>query len=286
MPPPGTPLPLSARVLRKLRKIAREAYVPARWIKWPGDLAGRDVCLFVTYNPRGRIAEHALVHARAWAAQGFAVILVVSLDRMAAFDPTQDLSFCAGVLARGNVGYDFGAWAATIRKLRYLRGANLLAIANDSIYGPFEGFAAMLARMRASSADVVGVTESHEIRWHLQSFILFFKGTALASPVFKDFWKKVRGGDRQKVIDTCELALAERMVDAGLAVEGLFRPPPGFILNPSLQRWRPLIEEGFPYLKGQLLRDESFAEELADWREVVRAKGFDPALIEAHLAAR
>jgi lipopolysaccharide biosynthesis protein len=119
--------------------------------------------------------------------------------------------------------------------------------ANDSLYGPFAGFAGLVARLRASAADVVGLTESLEIRRHFQSYLLAFKPRALRSAAFRAFWRGVRVGGRQEVIDRYELALVDRMEAAGLTAEALFPAGQGRN-NPTLTDWRALIVDGFPYI--------------------------------------
>jgi hypothetical protein len=260
------------------------ASVSSRWVRPPGSVAGVDLCLFVTFSPTGRVTEPALVQARTWAAQGFAVVLILVVDDLALFDPDQDLDFCRGLFVRANIGYDFGAWAAAMRDIPDLRQARSVAIANDSVYGPFDSFAAMLDRVRASPADIVGLTESHEIRPHFQSFVMFFKHEALRSRIFHRFWRGVRNGDRQWVIEHYELQMVSRFVNAGLSAEALFPSAPGEPANPTLSNWRALIRSGFPFIKVQLLRDNPLGADLDGWQDVVAERGFDPALIERHLA--
>jgi hypothetical protein len=56
--------------------------------------------------------------------------------------------------------------------------------------------------------------------------------------------------------------------------------------NPTLTGWRELIDEGFPFLKVQLMRDNPRGADLSDWESFVAARGYDPALIRDYLAAR
>lgn len=266
-------------------KFRNPASVPSCWVQPPGNVVGADLCLFVTFSPTGRVTEPALVQARTWAAQGFAVIAIVVVNDLNLFDTRQDLDFCRGLLVRTNIGYDFGAWAAAMRGIPDLHKARSVAIANDSVYGPFDNFVDMLGRVRASPADIVGLTESQEIRPHFQSFVIFFKHNAVRSRIFRRFWRSVRSGDRQWVIDRYELQLVSQFKKFGLTAEALFPTAAGEPGNPTLSNWRALIQSGFPFIKVQLLRDNPFGVDLDGWQEMVAAKGFDPALIERHLAA-
>jgi lipopolysaccharide biosynthesis protein len=240
------------------------------------------VCLFVTYAPDGKIPAHALFHARSWAEAGFKVNLTVILDQLENFTASEKLAFAAGVLLRANQGYDFGAWAATIAQLPDLRKASLLCIANDSVYGPFNNFSAMIDRISKTDADMIGLTESYEVTRHFQSYIMLFRQTALRHPSFVKFWRNVRTGGRSFVIENYELKLLFGMEKAGLRALALY-PTVEKGPNPTLMFWRELIAAGFPFLKVQLLRDNPLQLDLTGWDALVRERGFDPGLIRDHL---
>ena len=197
----------------------------------------------------------------------------------ATFSPSgasHDLDFASAVLVRENRGYDFGAWASALQQLPAVRSASLVALVNDSMYGPLDSFGQMLARARALDADVIGATESSEFGRHFQSFLLFFKTRALNSDAFWTFWRKVRAGGRMVAVYRYELNLLKVFERAGLRCAALF--PNRGRHNPTLTNWRELINDGFPYLKIALLRDNPFKVDVSGWQDVLKDHGFDPAL--------
>ncbi len=258
-----------------------------RWLQRPGDLRGRSVCVLMTWGPAPTLAEHTLILARGWAAAGFAVVLVVARDDPATFDTTQDLSFCEAVLLRANRGYDFGAWATAIRDLPELADAELLVIANDSVLGPLDGFAAMIDQARAHPAALVGAVRSVEQRPHLQSFLLFFKPAALRHPAFARFWRSVRDGDRDWAIRRYELRLERHFARAGVTTGALFPLTMNTVsaANPTLGDWRVLLADGFPFVKLQLLRDAPDGVDIRGWETALAEHGYDPAIARRYLAA-
>jgi hypothetical protein len=274
-----------ARSVRRFLNRFRADPVSAwhHWVREPVSLADAELCIFVCYARYNVVPAHALFHARAWAAAGFRVVLVLALDEPDVFCVGDDLSFAAGILLRQNAGYDFAAWATAIRVLAQLREARIVAIANDSVYGPFDGFPELIARARRSQADVIGLTESYELCRHFQSYALFFKHRALASVAFTRFWQSVRIGSRRHVIDNYELLLLTRMEEAGLACETLFSGPEDG-RNPTLTIWRELLEQGFPFIKVQLLRDNPAEVDLSEWRQAIENHDFQLRLIEDQLA--
>lgn len=257
--------------------------VPCRWLRRPTRIAGEKLCLLVIYAPDGMVSEHSLVQARAWKAQGFRVIVAAVCNALDSLAGGEQLSFCDGVMVRLNQGYDFGAWASAIVQLPELREAGLLAIANDSIYGPFAGFNRMLERVDACDADVIGAVESLQVRHHFQSFLIFFKGRALRSRTFWRFWRSVRTVEKRIVIYRYELKLRDRMAAGGLRCAALYPVTSDVGINPTIFQWRELIARGFPFLKVQLVRDNPLEEDIEDWPAILSGAGYDPRIVLDHL---
>jgi hypothetical protein len=250
--------------------------VRSRWVRTPPAYPNGEVCLFVSYAPGNVVPEYSRFHARAWADAGFSVILVLNTTSFDGDVRTDDLEFASGVLVRENLGYDFGAWATALEQTPGLETASLVALANDSIYGPLDTFKQMLKRVRVMDADVIGATESLELGRHFQSFLLFFKPRALNSDAFWRFWRSVRAGGRFIAVYRYEIGLVRALERAGLRCSALFRSSDR--RNPTLSRWRGLIEEGFPYIKVALLRDNPLNADLSGWQDVLKDHGYDPAL--------
>ncbi len=246
---------------------------------WTGPPSG-EMALFVTHAPDGRLKPHLRPHLDALRASGVHVILIVA-GGPSVVDPDA-AGPLAGLYARANAGFDFAAWAHLLKLLPELWDSPGLYLLNDSVIGPLgEGaYRAMMARVRASAADVVALTESREHRWHLQSYFLFLRPTALRHAQLQAFFNAVRIlDDKQAVIDDYEVALAGEVVAAGLKVEALFAK--GAEANPTLFAWRALLAEGFPFLKVSVVKGRHDTVDNTGWREVLQAAGLDPALGEA-----
>lgn len=275
------------RTLRFLARILelftpRNETVGSRWLRSAGLKSGDEVCVFVSYAPGSVVPKHSLFHARAWADAGFRVILALNTDSFARDPDMAALDFASAVLVRENRGYDFGAWASVITQLEGIKGASLVVIANDSMYGPLDTFPAMVHRARTMDADVIGATESVQVLHHFQSFLIFFKPRALNSPAFSKFWRSIRAGGRIIAVLRYELGLMRTMERAGLRCAALF--PSSDTRNPTLSRWRELVDEGLPYLKIALIRDNYYNVDLSGWEEVLESRGYDPALATRHVA--
>jgi hypothetical protein len=231
-----------------------------------GTLSG-EVCLFATHAAAPALKPHVVHHALSLAEAGFAVVLMVNADDEArtVAPGTALLDRLAGAYVRENAGFDFGAWGHGWALGGGLPGATRLLLVNDSIIGPLDGkkFAALLGRLRGSSADVVGLTENFVPHPHLQSFFLAFGPRALAAPMLRSVFDGMHAlPTKELVIDAYESALTRQLVAAGLTATALF--PPLYVdplsADDTLRRWRELLEAGFPFVKASLLRAGPQAE--------------------------
>ena len=264
----------------------RSFKTPKTWWRYPELSPDDEVCLFVAFVPDGRFSEHSLVHARAWATEGFKVILAAVTNDPGKFQLSgaDDLGFASGVMVRQNAGHDFGAWAAAfVELLPVLREAALVAMVNDSLYGPLDSFRAFLHRARGTDADVIGAVESVQFARHFQSYLIFFKPRALKSVAFSRFWRGVRDVDKGIVIRRYELRMLMRLDRAGLRSSALFPVMPGDPVNPSLFGWRTLLLRGFPFVKVTTIRADPGGESTEGWASVLRSGGYDPDIVRRHL---
>ena len=248
-------------------------------------IPGEEVALFVTHSATGRIKPHVAPYLEALARSGIKPLLIVVTDREVDIpQPLADIA--AGMMVRANAGYDFAAWAHAIHLHPEVFGAGTLYLVNDSLIGPVDAarFDDLLTRVRASDADMVGLTESQEYRWHVQTFFVALKPRLLSSWWLHGFFDEVRIlSDKDAVIRTYEVRFAGAVEQSGHSVEILF--PSDHAANPTLYDWRGLIERGFPFVKALLVRGHFDEVDLTGWRETLGRAGFDLDLIDRTVAA-
>lgn len=257
-----------------------------------------EVAILVTHAPAGRLKPHVRPFIDRFNCSGINVMLVVVADRPLELLP-EEIEAASGIVVRENVGYDFGAWAHALRIEPALYGAATLILTNDSIVptGDEEAFGAMVARIRQSRADVVGLTASHEYGWHISSYFIALKPKALGSWAFQHFMRDIRYlDDKDAIIRTYEVPFAARMRAGGLRVEALYTGR--YSSNPTLFSWKELVQQGFPFVKLLLLRQQfldsaDWPEPIkraltvlrTEWRPVLKAAGFDVDLVQAAINA-
>jgi cephalosporin hydroxylase len=246
---------------------------------------GSRVALMVAHAPNGQVKANVPVYVAALCRAGIRVVLVAASDQPLVIDP--DLTeMLVGGFVRDNKGYDFAAWAHLLKVAPELWRADALFLLNDSVIGPLsqERLDDLLRRIARNTADVVGATENFEFEWHLQSYFMAFKPRALASDTLRSFFEQVMNlPDKNAVIHTYEIPLTRTLMACGLTCAAAYRSRDD--VNQTLGHWRDLINDGFPFVKTEVLRQLNPRWDVAGWQETLAATGFDPSVAAATVAA-
>jgi hypothetical protein len=273
------------------RKRGLERHVVVKELALPP--AGR-ASILLTHSPAGRLKPHILPYMELLLDSGFAVLLVVEVDRpLELLD--NEIAAAQGIIVRDNSGSSFRAWAHALKLQPELFGASLLILTNDSVLptANIAAFRKMILRMRDCPADIVGLTASHEYGWHVQSYFMGLKPKALSSLGFQEFVEGIqRIDDKDDVIRTFEEPFTRTMQGAGLTIAALFSSP--FATKPTYFGWRELVEQGFPFIKLLFLCNEF--NDISDWPDVLtklrdtwpavlKNNSFDIELVRASILA-
>ena len=236
-----------------------------------GELAS-EVGLFVAFTDQPRLQPHVADHVAFLAAAGIALVLVINTDV-----PAERLEIeprlrarTRGIAVRANVGYDFGAWAHALAVLPPTPRWKRLFLVNDSMIGPLDAatFDRLLGRLRASSADVVGLTEAQLPARHLQSYFLVFNERALQGGCVTRLFARVRNWPAKlQVIDVHETRLTGLLEAEGLRTEALFPSLSGDALSSddTSLRWAELVEQGLPYVKARVVAAHASDPRVRAW---------------------
>jgi hypothetical protein len=187
---------------------------------WPaGEITlGPKVVLFMHFDSGGRVRQQLLDYITDFVENGRSVVLVSNSGNLKPEAMAALQQRCAAVIIRRNVGYDFGAWRDGIGHLRLPRAqTEELILANDSVFGPLTPLGDLLRRLNFAKADVWGLTESWQVRYHLQSFFLAFGATALRNEAFGKFWAQVRPVPvKSFIVRTYEIGVTQALMKGGL----------------------------------------------------------------------
>lgn len=185
---------------------------------------GPKVALFMHFDRNGVVRNQLLEYIQELKDNGRDVVFVSNSKRLKREANAALQELCAAVIVRRNIGYDFGAWRDAIDFLGLPRAdTEEVIFANDSVFGPLVPLGDTLRRLNYQKADIWGLTESWQLRYHLQSFFLAFGPAALRSEAFRKFWKSVRPVPvKSYVVHTYEVGVTQAMVKGGLRCAALW----------------------------------------------------------------
>jgi hypothetical protein len=208
---------------RGLGALRRRRQIVSVWPDEPPAFGPR-LALFMHYDRRGALRPQVLDYMRELASNGLTVVLVSNAGQLQPASLAAAQNICAAIIIRRNIGYDFGAWADALEHYGLPHaGTQEIIIANDSVFGPLLPLGDTLRRLDYAKADVFGLTESWQRRYHLQSFFLAFGPHALASPAFKKFWRGVRPVPlKSYVVHAYEVGISQAMLRGGLRCAALW----------------------------------------------------------------
>lgn len=164
------------------------------------------------------------------------------------------------ILRKPNYGYDFGSWSVALAKFPEIFEASEVLILNDSNSGPYGSMDDLLGLMASSPFDITGITDSLQIRYHIQSYMMHFKNGSLNSDALRSFWLEVRSQhEKMDVIQAYELGLTSKAQSNGFYVGAVF--PWNLVTdyweNPSIHGANRLLELGVPFVKREVIRSLS-----------------------------
>jgi hypothetical protein len=193
---------------------------------WPqGDIVlGAKVVLFMHFDRRGLVRPQLLHYMRELRDNGRDVVFVSNTRKMKKEALAALQEICAGIILRKNIGYDFGAWRDALDHLSLPRAnTEEIICANDSVFGPLSPLGDVLRRLDYTRADIWGLTESWQVRYHLQSFFLAFGPKAIRAEAFGKFWQSVRPVPQKAyIVKAYEIGVTQAMMKGGLQCAALW----------------------------------------------------------------
>lgn len=238
----------------------------------------RRLCLFAHYHQDGIVAPHVVYYLNALRQAGFTTVVLST----AALDDEGCATLRetgAEVILRENRGMDFGGWIEACRRLFPIH-AELLLLANDSVYGPLSDLSAFIDRLLAHDADFYGAVESQEIAPHLQSWFVLLRPKAYRSSAFITMMctPMPNMADKLVLVTRYEVGLTQSLVEAGLHYHAAFSMSDRrgvsrlFPYNPAHLLWQEVIETGVPFLKIELVRINPMrVNSIREWATIVNA---------------
>jgi lipopolysaccharide biosynthesis protein len=261
-------------------------------------------CVYAHYDKANIIQEYVYHALRTIQASGFSICFVSTseLIQPEAANRLRELALIS--IRRGNLGYDFGSYKSGIMHLSnrgLLKGPVL--ITNDSVYGPFTELGRTLKNSHRH--DLLGITDSIENAYHIQSYFILYSKRLVKSAAFKKFWALIcehteitdKNWKRKLILEN-EIGGSQFFLEQGFRIGAAFPytkilkqnvysyakyiesaiakprvvlPSLKTHLNATHSYWKTLIELGCPYIKRELLFRNPLLVDISDWAATISA---------------
>lgn len=204
-------------------------------------------------------------------ANNFAVIMVSACEDKDEIRLPTALRNRITIIRKPNYGYDFGSWSVAFNLYPELFDKPEVLTLNDSNAGPFAPISHILEMLRESPYDLTGVTDSLQLRYHLQSYMVHFKNNSLATKALRNFWLTVRNQDKKMaVVQAYELGLTSVAQSSDLYAGAIYpwNLVTDYWSNPSIAGAERLLNLGFPFVKREAIRNSS-NEEIIELKSII-----------------
>lgn len=230
------------------------------------------IVVLVHYSSSPTVGRSFRTLVREFAANGYLPVVVSSCPASGPLDWQGALVPEALVIRKPNVGYDFGSWAVGLSVIPAIGTTDHVILANDSMVGPFAGLRPLIEQFEATGADVWALTDTRQYFHHLQSYFLGFRSRVLSEAPLTAFWTNIRQEpSKWDIIRRNELGLSRLLHQEGYSTSVAFRADDVVAAgeNPVIKGWWKLLENGFPFVKREIITNPSVAPraELVD-REI------------------
>jgi GT2 family glycosyltransferase len=229
--------------------------------------------VFVHYEPNGCISANCLRYIRDLSDHSDVYFVSNSEQLSHSIETYPDLRrYCKEIIVRKNSGYDIGAWSHVI-KLEYekLSIYKSVLLCNDSVVYGFSDIEPFFNKALETGFDFLGMTASKMPAWHVQSFFVFYKQTLFKSLLFKEHWTNIRlMPSKYDIIMNYEVSWSQLLIKSGYE-GGVFFDDFVSFENPTHVLWKDLLDEGFPFVKKELVRDNPLLCDLASLHEMANS---------------
>jgi lipopolysaccharide biosynthesis protein len=239
------------------------------------EFQNKKICIFAHFDSKQIIRDYVLLHLETLKNTGFEIILV-STSGIKKEEYVKLEKLISTYIHKENLGYDFGSWIAGYNYLKNKFIPSELILTNDSVYGPFSDLNKIFTEMEKRKLDFWGLTDSYEVKYHIQSYFLWISGNVLQSEIWKKWVNSFyyyNSAFKTSIVHKYEIGISRLIMQRGFKVgvyidyfdllknvpeqEFFNRGIESTFKNPTLNLWDILIlEKGFPYLKRNLINSQ------------------------------
>jgi hypothetical protein len=175
-----------------------------------------NVCLFASHTPLPLLPEYIYYYLGEIKKAGFSIVFISS-STMSEVDTKRLSAICSIVFEKENKGADFGAWCCVLKHLHYGVTYKTLYLCNDSVFGPLIPFDEINKKFQSIEDDILGITDSYQGGYHIQSYFIGLKESVLQSVEWKEFWSCMKfQKEKAQIITYHEIGLSKALLKGNM----------------------------------------------------------------------
>ncbi|MCC6649261.1 MAG: hypothetical protein IT374_27285 [Polyangiaceae bacterium] len=223
-----------------------------------------------------------------------AEVVFVSTSALPEREQARAREHAGTVILKENIGLDFGMWKRALERVD-LAGVDELVLTNSSVLGPLDpgGLARAFDAMARVPCDFWGMSDSHEIAWHVMSYFVVLRRPTIEGGAVSTFFEHVLPmRNKSQIIRSYEVGLSSWLLERGhpgavVAPIACLPPLPWTTrlrgrgrANPTIFHPLELLDLGCPFVKVELLRDNPAKVDLPRVRREMARRGYDLGLVD------
>jgi hypothetical protein len=180
------------------------------------------IALLSTYHSAPKFLGYHYALARMLTDVGFVVLILHAAGSSSNRLDDIDRDDCF-LFVKRNLGYDFGSWAVgTYALADLLEEVEEIILINDSVIFLLPDLSGVLQEVRKQDADLVGLTDSYQQGYHLQSYFLWFGPRICRSSLLRLFMAKYSfSSNKETAIKEGEIGLSRFFQAQGFVMKAL-----------------------------------------------------------------
>ena len=244
---------------------------------WKGNIEYKPekINVFSHFDLDNHIDEYVLHYLSELNRLGWVTVFVTSCSELSKEERQRIEPLTALILRSDGQGRDWGNFALGLRHAMELKPIQSLLLTNDSVYGPISSLEPFFEHAEKSEADFLGLTDSHQHRYHLQSYFLYCKPSLCRHQTFFNYWKAfIPQPDKDLIIENNEIEFSQHFINLSFRPEAFYAYQSlkeeallknscaaslieeGHDVNPSHYFWDVLLaNREYPFIKIELIRD-------------------------------
>lgn len=233
-----------------------------------------EICIFSHYDVKNEIQEHVIYYLNELNKLNFSIFFISSCPHLKLTERSKINKITSAIICTNGNGRDWGNYAMGYNySLGIIKAKNIL-FTNDSIWGPITSLKPFFNFAEQSSAEILGLTDSYQTEYHLQSYFIYCKESVCNSKLFEYYFEKfIPQISKQKIIQQNEIGFSRLFRNSGYQLGAFFRysdiekstiakkgfgyelVQKGILLNSTHHFSKLMIEDlKFPFIKIELVK--------------------------------